>query len=102
VYGSDAVGIHDLQRAHPELAAPLHEALPYTGAEVVWATRTEMARRVEDVLARRTRALVLNSRAAVSMAPDVARLMADGLGRDEAWQRREVESFTALAQQYML
>lgn len=101
-YGSDALAIHDLQRAHPALAGRLHPALPYTGAEVVWATRAEMARTVEDVLARRTRALVLNSRAAVEMAPEVARLMADGLGRDEDWQRREVAAFTALAQQYML
>ncbi len=57
VYGSDAPAIEAIQRDDPSLAAPLHPALPYTGAEVVWATRREMARTVEDVLARRTRAL---------------------------------------------
>ena len=58
VYGSDAPVIQDLMRAEPELAEPLDAALPYTGAEAVWAARHEMARTVEDVLARRTRALV--------------------------------------------
>ena len=78
VYGSDAPAIQDLMRATPSLAAPLHAALPYTGAEVVWAVRNEMARTVEDVLARRTRALFLNARAAAAMAPEVARLMGAG------------------------
>ena len=50
------------------LAAQLHPALPYIAAEVVWAARDEMARTVEDVLARRTRALFLNARAAMAMA----------------------------------
>ena len=82
VYGSDAPAIQDLMRATPSLAAPLHAQLPYTGAEVVWAARHEMARTVEDVLARRTRALFLNARAAEAMAPEVARLMAGELGWD--------------------
>ena len=74
LYGSDAPAIQDLMRATPSLAVPLHARLPYAGAEVVWAARHEMARTVEDVLARRTRALFLNARAAESMAPEVARL----------------------------
>ena len=53
--------IQDLVRAEPALGEPLHPALPYCGAEVVWAARDEMARTVEDVLARRTRALFLNA-----------------------------------------
>ncbi len=53
-YGSDALAIQDLIRDDPALGAPLHPALPYLGAEVVWALRAEMARTVEDVLARRT------------------------------------------------
>jgi glycerol-3-phosphate dehydrogenase len=102
VYGSDVHGIHDLVRIDPTLAAPLDAELPYTRAEVVWGARIEMARRVEDVLARRCRALFLNAAAAVRMAPDVARLMARELGRDEAWQGEQVASFTRLARQYML
>ena len=76
VYGADAPAIQDLMRATPSLAVPLHAQLPYTGAEVVWAARHEMARTVEDVLARRTRALFLNARAAEAMAPEVC--AADG------------------------
>jgi len=102
VYGSDALVIQDLMRAHPPLAERLHPALPYCRAEVVWAVRVEMARSVEDVLARRCRALILNAAAAVEMAPEVAALMAAELGHDDAWQRREVAAFTQLASQYRL
>ncbi len=47
----------------PSLARRLYPDLPYITAEVVWAVRGEMARTVEDVVARRTRALFLNARA---------------------------------------
>ena len=49
--------------------AQLDAALPYVEAEVVWAVREEMARTVEDVLARRTRALLLDARASLRAAP---------------------------------
>ena len=101
VYGSDALVINDMIRANPPLGQALHGALPYRLAEVVWAVRVEMARSVEDVLARRTRALFLNTAAAVEMAPEVARLMAAELGNDEDWQRREVAAFTDLAKLYL-
>ncbi len=99
VYGSDAEAIRTL--AHdPTLAAQLHPALPYIAAEVVWAARVEMARTVEDVLARHTRALFLNADAAMAMAGPVARLLASELGRDEAWIAAQVAEFCALAEQY--
>jgi glycerol-3-phosphate dehydrogenase len=102
VYGSDALAIRDLMREAPFLGAPLHPELPYTGAEVVWAARHEMARTVEDVLARRTRALFLNARAAEAMAPEVARLMATELGWDSTRQSAEAGSFATLAKGYQL
>src|SRR4249920_3503552 len=102
VYGADAPAIQDLMRATSSLAAPLHPRLPYTGAEVVWAARHEMARTVEDVLARRTRALFLNARAAEAMAPEVARLMGGELGWDAPRQAAEVVSFRALAKGYQI
>jgi glycerol-3-phosphate dehydrogenase len=102
VYGSDALGIQDLMRTTPSLAAALHAELPYTGAQVVWAVRHEMARTVEDVLARRTRALFLNSRAAEAMAPEVARLMAGELGWDGSRQAAETAAFLALARAYQI
>jgi glycerol-3-phosphate dehydrogenase len=102
VYGSDALLIQDLIRAEPALEARLHPALPYCAAEVVWAARVEMARTVEDVLARRTRALFLDARAAIAMAPETARLMARELGRDQAWQKNQVDGFTELAAGYLV
>jgi glycerol-3-phosphate dehydrogenase len=69
--------------------------------DVVWAARQEMARGVEDVLARRTAALFLDARAAAGAAPEVARLLAAELGRDGEWERREVEAFARLAGGYL-
>jgi glycerol-3-phosphate dehydrogenase len=102
VYGSDALAIQDLMRVDSSFPEPLDPALPYARAEVVWGARLEMARTVEDVLARRCRALFLNASAAVRMAPEVARLMARELGQDDAWQRAQVAAFTSLAANYRL
>lgn len=102
IYGSDAVGIRELKEVDPSLASQLHSALPYTAAEVVWAARHELARTVEDVLARRTRALFLNARAAQQMAPRVASLLARELGHDAVWQREQVEEFERLAAGYFV
>jgi glycerol-3-phosphate dehydrogenase len=101
VYGSDAAGVQSLMAEDPALAEPLHPALPYTGAEVVWAARHEMARTVEDVLARRTRALFLNARAAIAMAPAVAHLCARELERSSGWETEQVRSFTGTARSYL-
>ncbi|MGH9599369.1 MAG: FAD-dependent oxidoreductase [Terracidiphilus sp.] len=99
VYGSDAEAIRALAR-DPVLGARLHPALPYTAAEVVWAAREEMARTVEDALARRTRALFLNAGAAAEMAEQAASLLAAELDRDEEWVTAQVREFCALAEQY--
>ena len=68
----------------------------------MWAAKCELARTVEDVLARRTRALLLDARASVEMAPVVARLLAKELGRDEAWVEGQVEAYGELAGGYVL
>jgi glycerol-3-phosphate dehydrogenase len=68
-YGTDAAEIRKLIDADPTLGEKLDPELPYVAAEIVWAAREEMARTLEDVLARRTRALFLNSKAALRMAP---------------------------------
>ncbi len=96
-YGSDSVHIEELMRQEPALAPPLHPALPVTGAQVLWAARHEMARTLDDVLARRTRALYLNVAAALAMAPVVARLLARELGCDDSWEKRQLEDFGAVA-----
>ena len=96
------MAIQALGFAHPKLTDRLHPDLPYTEAEVVWTVRHEMARTLEDVLARRLRALFLNARAAVAMAPRVAELMADELGRDTPWQQQQIEDFQQLAKSYIV
>lgn len=101
-YGADAPAIEDLIRTQPDLGARLHPDLPTVGAQIVWAARSEMARTVDDALSRRTRALQLNARAAVAMAPEAARLMAEELGFDVKWQQMEVSSFRKIAEGYIL
>jgi glycerol-3-phosphate dehydrogenase len=102
VYGSDAAGIRKMASEQASLAEVLHPELPYIGAEIKWAVRHEMSRTLDDALARRTRALLLNARAAVAIAPRVANIMAAELARDEQWIAHQVASFTALAKRYML
>jgi glycerol-3-phosphate dehydrogenase len=102
VYGADAEFIQDIIHDEAAMGAQLHPALPYCGAEVVWAARAEMARTVEDVLARRTRALFLNAHAAIEMAPGVAQILAKELGRDQEWQANQVRIFLELAQGYLV
>ena len=57
---------------------------------------------MEDVLARRTRALFLNAKAAIRMAPRVAALLAQELGKDKTWQVDQVEEFNQVAQGYLV
>lgn len=102
VYGSDADSIRDIANRDPKLAAQLHPDLSYIGAEVAWSTRQEMARTVEDALARRTRALFLNAAAASEMALPTARIMAEELHYGEDWIKQQVDEFKALASQYCL
>jgi len=102
VYGSDTQAIRRLANEFPDLARPLDPELPPIAAQVVWAVREEMARSIEDVLARRTRALFLRARAALRMAPTVAAIMARELNRDPAWITHQLENFRNLAAQYTL
>lgn len=101
IYGSEAAEIQALVESTPELGRRLHESLPYTEAEVVWGVRHEAARTVEDVLARRMRALFLDARACIAVAPRVAEIMADELGRDSAWREEQTSRFRGLATTYL-
>jgi glycerol-3-phosphate dehydrogenase len=102
VYGADAERIREIADENPEYALPLHPDLPYIAAEIIWSARHEMSRTVDDALARRTRALLLNARAAIAVAPRVARLLARELTRGEEWVEDQIASFSALASQYLL
>jgi glycerol-3-phosphate dehydrogenase len=101
-YGTDAIEIGKLIAKDKSLGEKLDAELPYVAAEVIWAAREEMARSVEDILARRTRALFLNSKAAVRMAPRVAELLAKEFDKDAAWQAAQLEQFYQVAAGFMV
>lgn len=101
VYGSDAQHIAQMERV-PANAERLHPNLTASVAQVKWAVRYEMARTVEDFLARRTRSLLFDARAALETAPKVARIMAEELGRDEAWIEQQVKDFQTVGKGYVL
>lgn len=100
VYGSDAPAVKRLLAEQPGWEEPLHPKLPYRTGEVVWAARHELARTVDDVLSRRTRALLLDAHASLEVAPKVAALLAAELGFDAAWQAAQMQEFAEIAQQY--
>lgn len=100
VYGSEADALLQEMQADPQLGALLHPDLPYRFVSVVWAARHEMARTIEDVLSRRTRALLLNARAAAECAPAVAHVLALELGQDAEWEREQIRAFESLAANY--
>jgi glycerol-3-phosphate dehydrogenase len=102
IYGSDAEGIRKLMKAEPEYAQPLHTGYQIIKAEVIWAVRHEMARTVEDVLARRIRMLFLDARGAIALAPAVAELMAAELHKEESWAVLQIDQFKNIAKNYLL
>ncbi len=102
IYGSDAEKIKQLITDRPWLQEKIHEALPYTKAEILWAVQHEMAVTLEDVLARRTRTLFLDVNAAIETAPLVASLMADTMQKTEEWQQQQVQDFIAMAKNYLI
>ncbi|TRX62622.1 glycerol-3-phosphate dehydrogenase/oxidase [Fulvivirga sp. M361] len=102
IYGSDWKEITALIEESPDLGEKLHPRLDYLKAEVVWAIRHEMARTIEDILARRVRVLFVDARAAIEVAPMVAGLLAEELHKDYEWQQQQTEAFTAIATNYVL
>tara|TARA_R100000935_G_scaffold34095_1_gene54683 strand:- start:3549 stop:5114 length:1566 start_codon:yes stop_codon:yes gene_type:complete len=102
IYGSERQEINKLIAIDPELSEKLHPDFPYIKAEVIWAVRTEMALKLEDVLARRIRVLFLDAHAAISMIPETARIMAKELGQDQSWVDKESAEFKKLAQKYII
>jgi len=100
-YGDLSDGIDILIGKEPELRIPIDCRLPYNRAEIIWICRNEMPVIIEDVLARRTRALVLNAHASSIIAPEVARIMAKELGYDMKWQQEQIESYNELVKNYI-
>ncbi len=99
-YGSDAALLR--RQINGTVDQWLSEELKIHEQQVIWAVNHEMARTVEDVLARRTRALLLNAKESRRIAPQVAAIMAKTLGRDEQWKEQQLKEFNELAEQYIL
>lgn len=102
IYGSDQEGIQSLIATNPELGETLHARLPHTKVEIIWAIRYEMARTVEDILARRVRTLFLDARATLEIIPMVAKMSAKELDKDAVWEQQQIKEFTNIANQYVL
>lgn len=100
-YGSDAPALQQMMQSEPKLAQVVHPNFPVTAAQVVWAVRYEMARTVDDVLARRTRCLLYDAKAAREAAPAVAKIMAEQLGYDKNWEEEQVATFGKIAALYL-
>ena len=100
IYGSGSREIGKMISENPALGNRIDQRLPYTPAEIVWICRNEMPLNLDDMLARRSRALLLNARASSDIAPAVARIMADELGLDETWVEDQVKEFRELVKIY--
>lgn len=100
-YGADIAEVRHFLDEDPARRELLHPRLPYACGQVQWAVRHEMARTLEDVLARRTRCLLLDARASIEAAPRAAALMAAELGREQAWADAQVRDYAALAAGYL-
>ncbi len=100
-YGSDQLHIETLARQDIALQEKIHERLPYTKAAIAWAVQEEMCITVDDALSRRTRALLLDAKAALEAAPAVASLMAQLMGRDTKWETEQLAAFKKIALNYI-
>src|SRR5436305_8561475 len=97
-YGSDARTVQAMVAADSARGGPLVPSLPYLRAEALYAARYEMAHTLSDVLARRTRALLLARDETAAVADDVAGLVAAELGWDDAETARQASEFRALVE----
>jgi glycerol-3-phosphate dehydrogenase len=99
-YGSDAGNVKALMNG--DAKQWISESLQIHKSQVLWAVQQEMALTVEDVLARRTRALLLDARESIRISRTVAEIMAKALDKDEQWVTQQVNTFSAMAGKYVL
>ena len=102
VYGHDRTRIEDIGHKTFGKNRYLSESLGIEKAQVTWAVREEMARNLEDVLARRTRALFLDAKESLRIAPEAVKIMALELGEDQQWIQTQLESYDVLASRYLI
>jgi glycerol-3-phosphate dehydrogenase len=101
-YGADAPAVAELARRDERLAGRIHPRLPVLFAQIAWAVREEMALTLDDVLARRTRALLFDADATCHAAPAVAALLAEERGLGTEWASGQVAEFLRMAEGYLV
>ena len=101
IYGDYASEIENMINKNPDLGIPIDPRLPYTRAEMIWICRNEMPLNLDDLLARRSRALLLNAKASSDIAAEAAGIMAEEMGYDDKWQEEQVESYRQLVKNYI-
>ena len=99
-YGSDATVLRNMMNESAN--GWISDSLQIHEAQVIWAIRNEMARTLEDVLSRRTRALLLDAKESVRIAKPVAEIMAREMGKDADWVNNQVTAYWHLAEKYRL
>jgi glycerol-3-phosphate dehydrogenase len=101
IYGNQSVEIEKMIEQQPEFGNLLDPGLPYTKAEIIWICRNEMPRTLDDVLARRTRALFLDVKASVKIAPEVADIMMQELDLSYSWKDEQLRDYNKLVLNYL-
>jgi glycerol-3-phosphate dehydrogenase len=101
-YGTESAAVLALAENRPELLEPVIAGLPYTGAELVYAAREEMAQTLDDVLARRTRAMIQRAQPTMAAAHAAAALIAPELGWDEHETSEQASQFIETCQKELL
>jgi glycerol-3-phosphate dehydrogenase len=101
-YGADKIKLDALISSNKLWAEPIDKETNIVAGQVVWAVRNEMAGTVEDFLARRVRVLFTDANLAMKLAPEVAEIMMKELCQDEVWKEKQIQSFTELANGYLV
>ena len=102
IYGTDSDLILDLINKNNDLGSKIHPNHNIVKAQIIWAVQHEDAKQIEDFLARRTRLLFLDAKASIECAPLVAEVFKTELGLDDTWVKKQMESYTELAEKYLL
>ncbi|MBN4058062.1 FAD-dependent oxidoreductase, partial [Olleya sp. AH-315-K02] len=102
IYGSDLPKLQEFQNQNSDYRRKIHPDYNFTVGQIVWSIQNEMARTVEDILARRVRLLFLDARAALQVAPEVAMILGRELCKDDDWVKNQIEKFNKLANNYKL
>jgi glycerol-3-phosphate dehydrogenase len=102
VYGVEVEKVEAIENENELFEGFLSKKLRIKKVQVIWAVRYEMARTVEDLLSRRTRALFLDARESMQIAEETAKLMALEMNYNPEWVAAQVMEFNELAKGYLL